>query len=331
MALPATTPTSMLLDPSNIHIEVSSRCVLKCPRCPRTELDLDYLNQDIDVDLFKRTFPANDLHHIRRILFCGHVGDPIYSHSLIPIVRYIKDNSDIEITIITNGSYRKEEFWEELGLLLDENDSVTFSVDGWDQDSNHLYRVNSNFESIINGIHTLRQSSRCKITWSLIYFQFNQDRIPQIRNIAKDAGCDFFVCVRSSKFDNQYAVNGIDQLKPRPDLIASSLLYERDVENFTDREISKSLYTPRQSHAWAQCANHVKEPFLDIRGLVLPCAWSAGGYQQNKFLNLYRDRLDIHNRTFIEILEDQDLWNQLKQSWDQDPMPICKLKCKNAQ
>lgn len=320
----------MLLSPSNLHIELTSRCVLKCPRCPRTELDLDYLNREIDIETFQRVFPDEALRSIDRILFCGHTGDPIYANSLIPAIKHIKNNPRIQITIVTNGSYRKEEFWQELGSVLTTDDMVVFSVDGWDQDSNNLYRVNSDFGSIIEGIRTLRQASDCKIKWSSIYFKFNQDRTTAMETLARDLGCDFFECVRSSKFDGRYAVNGIDTLKPADTLTASTLVYERDVKSFSGREIPINISTPKNNHAWARCANHAKELFLDVRGLLLPCAWFTGDYQDNPFLEQYRDRLSIYNRSFLDILNDQDLWAALSESWHHDPLPICRLKCKNG-
>lgn len=330
MDSPVTIPISTLLNPSVLHVEITSRCVLKCPRCPRTELDLDYLNKEISLDLFKKTFSPEDLLRIRYIIFCGHTGDPIYANSLIPIITYIRSCSDTRILIMTNGSYRKEKFWEDLGTLLTANDMVVFGIDGWDQISNNFYRINSDFDSILTGIKTLRRSSPCLIKWSLIYFKFNQNQIKKVEAQARDLGCDFFECVRSSKFDNQYAINGVDNLKPDDDLIASTMLYERNVISLTDRILPISIYTPQKMHTWAKCANHLKEIFLDVRGLILPCAWFTGDYQENPFLKKYHDRLSIHNRPFLEILQDQDLWETLRTSWDRDPMPICRIKCKNA-
>lgn len=320
----------MLLDPSKLHIEISSRCVLKCPRCPRTELDLDYLNQEIDLETFQRVFPVDTLRLIKKILFCGHTGDPIYANSLLPVVGYIKENSSIEITITTNGSYRKTEFWQELGSMLTKDDMIVFSVDGWDQPSNNLYRANSDFGSITDGIRSLRESSDCKIQWSSIYFKFNQDQIKHMKDLAQRLGCDFFECVRSSKFDGRYQIDGIDGLKPSEDLVASTLRYEREIKFLTGKEPPTIMLVNRHKHPWARCANHLKELFLDVRGLLLPCAWFTGDYQPNAFLDRYHDRLSIYNRSFLEILQDRELWAALESSWHNDPMPICRLKCKNG-
>mgnify|MGYP003350479857 CR=1 FL=1 len=153
--------------------------------------------------------------HVQRITMCGDIGDPIYATEFIPIVRYIKQHHfGCSLTIVTNGSYKGPDWWEELGALLHNNDQVTFSVDGWDQKSNEQYRVNSNFESIINGARALRKGSNCRMNWSAIYFSFNEKEMDWIEDLARELGFDTFERVYSSKFDNQYTTNGIDPLKP---------------------------------------------------------------------------------------------------------------------
>jgi hypothetical protein len=71
--------------------------------------------------------------------------------------------------------------------------------------------------------------------------------------------------------------------------------------------------------------------FLDVRGYVFPCVWFAGGYQSNEFVKQHQSRMSIFNRSFNDIVNDQSLWNELYQTFDNDPMEICKLKCRDGQ
>jgi MoaA/NifB/PqqE/SkfB family radical SAM enzyme len=304
--------------------------VLKCPRCPRTELQLDHVNQEITLADFKSGFPPEVMQEIDHFLFCGSIGDPIYATEFLEIVEYIKQNSQVRVRIVTNGSYKKSAWWKQLGSLLDYNDMVTFSVDGWDNDSNNQYRVNSNFDSIVEGLRTLRQVSACHIRWSTIYFSFNQQHIEHIRELAKLNGCDSFQTVKSSKFDGRYLTGNVDIMKPADELVAASLVYEPEVEVLT-----QSRYIPivpvesPHPHAWAKCLNYKKEMFVGIDGLVVPCPWFDNTYQQNSFITENQDRLSIRHRSFFDIVNDTELWSQLTNSFDLDPLPICKLKCKN--
>ena len=306
--------------------------MLKCPRCPRTELNIDHVNQEITLADFKSGFPPEVLSQIENLLFCGSIGDPIYATEFLEIIEYIKRNSRVRVRIVTNGSYKKPVWWNHLGSLLDYNDMITFSVDGWDNESNNQYRVNSNFDSIINGMQTLRQVSACHIRWSTIYFSFNQHHITDIRKLAKSLGCDSFQTVKSSKFDGRYLTGQVDIMKPADELVAATLVYEPEIEFLQDSKYVPLVpVTPPTPHTWAKCLNYKKDMFIGIDGLVVPCPWFNDTYQQNEFIQEYRDRLSIRCRSFFEIINDTNLWNKLMDSFDNDPLPICKLKCKNEQ
>jgi MoaA/NifB/PqqE/SkfB family radical SAM enzyme len=321
-----------LFNYKTVHVELSSKCVLKCPRCPRTELELDRLNQEISVNDFKLGFPADILNQIDLFIFCGDVGDPIYNTEFLEIIEYIKQTSGVRIRIITNGSYKKAEWWDQLGQLLDYNDQVTFSIDGWDNSSNNLYRVNSDFDSIVQGIKALRVASKCLIQWSAIYFAFNQDKINHIKELATSLGCDRFQTVKSSKFDGRYVVNGIDSLKPAEDYTSETLIYNTTIEDLGTNKYTP-IVAPAQAlpHAWARCLNYKKDLFIGVNGLVSPCPWFNSGYQDNDFIQQNRDQLSIKNRSFFEIINDVALWKKLVDSFDSAPLEICQLKCKNGQ
>lgn len=321
-----------MLNYRTVHLELSSKCVLKCPRCPRTELNLDQINQEITLENFKSGFPVDVLIQIEHFIFCGDIGDPIYATEFLEIVEYIKQNSSSRIKITTNGSYKRAEWWQQLGCLLDYNDQVTFSIDGWNHESNRQYRINSDFDSIVLGIKTLRNTSECSIQWSAIYFSFNQDQIDTMRNLAQSLGCNRFRTVKSSKFDGRYLVDGIDQLRPANKLVADTLVYETKVEVLnSNKYIPIVPAVPDQPHAWAKCLNYQKDLFIGIDGVVQPCPWFNNGYQENSFVKQHQDRLSIRNRSFFEIINDNQLWQELIDSFDSNPMEICQIKCKNDQ
>lgn len=323
---------STLFNYEDLHIEISSKCTLKCPRCPRTELDLESLNREITGLEFQQAFPADFLVTVKKILFCGDIGDPIYARDLIPICRYIKETSpETSIKIITNGSYKGVSWWEELGTILLDNDTVTFSVDGWNQESNQMYRVNSDWDSIIKGARALRGSSRCAMAWSSIFFRFNEDHIEKIRAQAKSLGFDSFGVVKSTKFDGRYLVDGRDILKPlNNDHVSSYTVYDKHiVDRLSDKSIPMYISKSKNTHPWAKCLNWQKELFINVDGLVFPCPWFNSGYQYNDFVDKHRERISIKTRTLVDILNDP-LWRELMTRFEVMPLDICKIKCKNG-
>ena len=312
-----------------VQVEVSSKCTLKCPRCPRTEFRLPYLNQEINLETFKKCFTPEILSYIKHLIFCGHTGDPIYASDFLEIISYVKNNSKTSIRITTNGSYKKESWWINLSQLLDHNDVITFSIDGWDNESNNQYRINSDWTSIIEAIRTVKKYSKCILKWSTIYFSFNQNNIDNIIDIAKSLGCDVFTLVRSSKFDGRYSINGSDPLKPLQKLVSTTNNYQRDKIVF-GRDDSFTMELEANKHPWAKCLNHNREINVTVEGLVFPCGWFNLGYQINNFVEINRNLLDINKRPLLEILADP-IWQDFINNLEVNPLEICKIKCKNDQ
>ena len=108
------------------HIEISSKCTLKCPRCPRQEVPDTLVSTELKLDFFKQNFPAFFiLEHVEKLTFCGDDGDPIYAHDFIEVIQYFKSiKPSIAIVIVTNGSYKNEDWWTRLAELLDEQDQI---------------------------------------------------------------------------------------------------------------------------------------------------------------------------------------------------------------
>lgn len=315
-----------LFNTQNIHIEVSSKCTLKCPRCPRTETKHDDLNKEISLEEFKIAFPPELLAAAKNLSFCGDIGDPIYATDFIEIIQYIKEHSTARLLIITNGSYKKPEWWKQLGLSLASTDVVHFSIDGWDNDSNNIYRVNSDFDSITKGIAALREASTCLIRWSTIYFNFNEDKMDAIIELARTLGCDEWEGVNSTKFDGVYLIDGVDLLKPADqNNIGSKNIYNRN--RITLNRVIPSLENQIvNNHEWAKCLNHKKEMFVSVEGLVFPCPWFNSGYQSNPFVQKNKDKLNIKTRSLSEVLADP-LWSEFVQSLNTCPLEICEIKC----
>jgi MoaA/NifB/PqqE/SkfB family radical SAM enzyme len=322
------------------HLEPSAVCTLKCPRCPRNEHpDTPWLNKNMTLEFVKKFFTPEMLQHqVKRVTMCGDVGDPIYCKEYIEICRYIKSiNPKIHIFTITNGSHKKPEWWAELGSVLNQYDVVNFSIDGYDDATNNLYRINSNWDSIVNGIAALRRAnSEVYINWAMIVFKFNQDYIQNIKQQARLMGMDALQLTRSTKFGSKYgeAYGGDqDSLEPRAEHISSSHRYEREVHNLSGRKIDNHEYLAHNQQKYIEIKHQYQDQpvipmceignrgiYVNAEGVVFPCSWtsfpytslSSGNktiYWPDSFFAKYRQQMNLNNRTFKEIIADP-LWNQ---------------------
>jgi MoaA/NifB/PqqE/SkfB family radical SAM enzyme len=69
------------------HIEISSKCTLKCPRCPRQEVPETLVNTELELAFFTRNFPPDFINRTcRKLTFCGDDGDPIYARDFITVI-----------------------------------------------------------------------------------------------------------------------------------------------------------------------------------------------------------------------------------------------------
>ena len=205
------------------HIEVCSKCSLRCPRCSRQEVPEGLSNVDLTLDWFKQNFTDLILSEVKKITFCGDDGDPIYAKDFIKILKWIRHhNTQVQFVIVTNGSYKTKQWWEELATVLTDNDHIHFSLDGWDQESNNKYRVNCDWDSIIQGIKCLQKSKVYK-TWAAIAFKFNEHRIEYMQDLAHKLKFDAFQLTLSTKFNKVYPYSYAegDSLQPSDKYIAS--------------------------------------------------------------------------------------------------------------
>lgn len=316
------------------HIEISSKCTLKCPRCARTEVPDTLVNTELDLDFFKRNFtPEFVKANVEKITFCGDDGDPIYAHDLIDVIEYFKSIKPVSFVIVTNGSYKSHDWWRKLSTVLDQNDHIHFSLDGWDQASNEQYRINSGWDSIIHGVNILRNSSHVYMSWDAIAFSFNQDRLNEMRLLAKDLGFDQFQLTKSTKFNKVYNIypEG-DHLQPAEDLISNNYRFQRTITKFNDRlepnagyKTNLMLYNnaPVVNEIKPLCAIGNKGLFINSQGQLFPCCWVANRYSHNnEWLELAK-QFDLNKRSLEDVLTDS-FW---KRNFENFTWTECKTKC----
>ena len=319
------------------HIEISSKCTLHCPRCPRQEHPESLTNTELSLDFFKQNFTPLFVHkNVEKIMFCGNDGDPIYAHELIPVVAYFKKiKPRMQITIITNGSYKKPEWWAELGQVLNGNDRVIFSIDGYDNNSNRKYRVNSDWDSIMQGIVTLRANSECSLIWSAIPFAFNQNHLEQMESLAKELGMNTFELSYSSKFGEAYAVDGVDPLEPSAEL-TSIARYGKKTVTFVPLKSTNTAIEGLIRSSSIKPTNNIMPAcssgtgfglYIDAAGRFFPCCWVATRYPHNAEWQNIGNVFNLKITTLEKVLAD-NFWKEEFQTYHWQE---CQTKCAVAQ
>ncbi len=321
------------------HIEPSSICSLRCPRCPRAEVPETLLNRQLDLSFFQNQIGSEIIKRIQKITFCGNDGDPIYCRDLVDICAWIKDhNPQIHLVIVTNGSHRSEKFWTDLARVLNHSDEIHWSIDGWDQHSNQQYRVNSDWESIQQGISVFGQHNQHTYkVWATIAFAFNEHHLEVMKNLAHSQGMDMFQLTKSTKFGAWYpnVYGHDDRLQPtQRNLMSSSHRFERQIHALTSKarpgDQLKTVFLQRaqdlrdKKQYAGLCLIGNKGVFVNSQGEFYPCCWTANRYIHNtSWHELARTKFNLKQRSFKDVIDD-DFW---RSSFLEFSSQECQTKC----
>lgn len=289
-----------------MHLEVTSRCILHCPGCPRTSV-VDRLGsfpkQDLDLNDFKKLLDCESGKNLTHLHLEGNHGDPIYYPHLFELIDQHRDKN---FNIVTNGSRRDQQWWSELAARLTKDDWVIFSIDGLEH-NNHIYRKNSDWASTMTGIETIAKSP-AKLGWKTIIFSYNYNEIDQIKLFAESKGAKFF-----SQTTNRF---GDESLRPPTQLIDRT------------REYRSNSETPIELDP--QCVDHNKE-YISADGYYWPCCWVTSAFTLYKS-DLWKNRSHwaIKNKSLDQMRDQLNNWiKQLKNQGDSVDS-VCKMMCKKG-
>jgi len=299
------------MDNISWHIEPTSKCTLECPLCDRTWFYNKFGRRElheINVDQLVN-FLGNDAN----LTFCGNNGDPIYHSKFIELCSKLKSNN-CKIAITTNGSYRTIDWWKKLAQVLNKTDKITFSIDGL-EDTNHLYRINSDWKMIMDAIDILIHFSTVSLTWKFIVFKHNQHQINEAKQLSKKLGFE--------KFRLEYSDRWWDKsLMPDKKYIDNNYEHQQRVVNKTDN----------QGKMKPKCLKNGKPAnalYIDSEGNFYPCCWTGlYTFRYKTMFSPKNSKYNIKNITIKNILEDIKVKNFFETTKNYESAhDCCKIYC----
>lgn len=186
---------------TEIHMELTNRCRIACPKCIRTQLsELGELKRH-DMPLEVAKLYANS--DYQRFMFCGTYGDPIYHPNFLEIIKEFKKNKK-RVKIITNGTGKKPEFWDELFDMLEFQDHLVFSIDGL-RDTAGLYRVHMSPEDHDKLVEVMAKTVNYPFLfrWVCIPFRTNEHQLEDIKKLARKLRVNLEI-KKSSRWNGPY-------------------------------------------------------------------------------------------------------------------------------
>jgi organic radical activating enzyme len=265
-----------------LHIELTNKCTLKCPRCSRTEFIEEFpkqwKNKDIDINQLIK-FLDIDLNGVL-IRLAGNYGDPIYYNEIIQLIKYLK-NKKANICIHTNGSYKSIEWWKELADVLTKDDEIVFAIDGIPENFTQ-YRINADWKSIKEGIAIMTQSD-AHVTWQYILFPYNRGDVSKAQQLSVELGFNKFFTMESDRRDHNLDLINLDEVSK------SKVIWKQTSEKNVS-EIDPKCSTNDQH-------------FISAEGRYTPCCFSSEHrfYYKTKFYK-EKNAYDIKETTLSAVL-----------------------------
>ena len=300
----------------SLHVELTSRCILECPACPRTIwkdlVKSPVAKADLDLAAFVDFVDCEGGRELKRFTCCGDYGDPIYYPYLFEFIEKFRDSK--RFIIHTNGSKKPKDFWHRLASLMHKDDYMVFAIDGL-EDTNHIYRINADWPSIMTGLDIMA-ASPATVKWKTIVFDYNYKQLPEIKKFAESKGA-VFQAERTHRY-------GKDSLKPPEQYIETNFLYQPEYSNPDNR----LLIAP-------QC-NTGRTITSD--GYLFPCDWIRNPrtlYKSDlwKQHSRWLEKLNIRNTNYDEATKVVADWaNFVRENSVQGHVvpDLCKMKCREG-
>jgi len=311
-------------DITSIHLEITSKCQARCPMCPRRLhggplLEGMYL-EEIDLGTFVNWFPRDFVRQLKHVYMCGNLGDPIIAKDTLEIFEYMREtNPDMSLQMHTNGSGRSKDWWTKLAKL---NVKIVFGIDGL-ADTHALYRINTDWNKIINNAQTFIQAGG-DARWDMLVFEHNQHQVDDCEQMSKDLGFKGFSVKHTTRFkdgkfdviDDQYNVThtlypsqkSLDMIKPAKEAQQETL------PTITCKAKNDSAI------------------YVAANGNVSPCCWLDMDWMPQHstsridYMIKIKDVPNLNKNNMQEIF-DSEYFNKIETAWTTCGLKECSKQC----
>ena len=187
----------MLASNRSINIDITYRCPLECPLCPRQESyrdkGLKVPGRDLPVEKFKEL-----MKHFNSFNFCGQLSDPIHHPKFKEILALCYE--DRAETFVHTASSLKPFNWYIEAFKANPHAKWIFGIDGLPEES-CMYRVNQDGEKLFKVMLESKKYLKQPPKWQYIIFSYNEDNIEEAQALAMESGVEFMT-VQSSRWSN---------------------------------------------------------------------------------------------------------------------------------
>ncbi len=336
----------------SLHLELTNKCQASCPMCARNYnggSEREYLQlTEITLEKFKEWFPKEFLLRLDNIYACGNYGDPIIAQDCLEIFEYIRSvNTTTRLAIHTNGSARSIDWWKRLATAMGENSFVVFGIDGF-KGQHELYRRGTDFDRIIENARAFMSSGGRARVDSLV-FKHNENTVDDFEKFLIEQGFEninFKTTKRfygSENFKVEKKTGEIDYYLEAATTDRWKQEFKINLDNLRSPSALKKI---KESIPIQPECETLKQIYVDCFGNFLPCCWvgfdyvdqhvlddeSSFAFIRNSMAEETKNLLNqigipnLNNINAEEILNKENFWKELTDSWTSDNKPLACIK-----
>jgi len=262
--------------PKKLSLEASTVCQLNCKTCPngsekfKNGVGTGFL-KFIDFKTFVDKYP-----NIKSIELANW-GEIFLNPELTSIMEYAYEKG-IKLSAMNGVNFNNVDGKVLDTLVRTKFYAIAFSIDGCSQDTYGLYRINGNYEKVMENIRKLVRiklkynSHHPILNWQYISFGFNQPEIKKAKSIASEMGIEFRLKL---SWDDLY---GFDPFSP---VINSEITKTESGLGVSNRKEYYEKYS--KDYMAPICLQLWSDPHINFDGKLLGCSVNYWGNYGNVF------------------------------------------------
>jgi hypothetical protein len=350
---------------TKLQIELTTKCNASCSVCSRNYSGgavIEGLNNDtLTLSDIKLLFPVEILDNLKRINYCGNLGDAGLVKDLLDILEYFKKMSkhDLMQHVRTNGGMRNSDFWYALGKFFYNTEKVipnnpltkagvVFSVDGL-QDTNHIYRRGVTWDKVIANMTAYSHAGGYAI-WEWLPFDHNKHQLDEARELATKLGFGFLVknplgFYEGNPFIEVFDKTGQHEYNIYPVDYTGSKVTEPSTKKISIHPVLQTPKLSTDTDDWSKTieidCESLRNPedqaiFVTASGHLLPCCYlgaalveRVNSFARHQFkeevTKISIDKFDLRKNNMVDILQGPYFNNFFIEGWNKESVEEGKL------
>ncbi|HVP19569.1 MAG TPA: radical SAM protein [Spirochaetia bacterium] len=317
-----------------LYLELTNRCNISCPSCPRTCFFSTKAPRDLSLDTVRTIL--DQIPRGIRIVEHG-LGEPLLNPQVVGITALCK-TYDHRVIFNSNVTLLDRAMAE--GLVKAGLDELRISVETPDADSYHNVRPGSDFDLVMNNVQSAIEVKRRlhsdtpRLSFWMTAARSRLVLLPELLRLAARVGVPEVYLQRLVTFGRGTAVGG-ESIFGKRDGGWAKILCESEK---LSRELGVRLWSsgdtkptgahlPLPRRPWSQCYRPFRNAYIQADGNFLPCCitpFSMGPMREQLGPNLEKLFLgNIFSQSFAEVWRGRR-YEAFRNAFDSDnPWPCC--------